>query len=74
MNSPNFTGRLDDAIMYIGYASDTIENGNISEAIRYLSMLYSIAPINYVVRELELIKERFPNKYEFIISKIRECK
>ncbi len=58
----------------IGYGADLLINGNISECIRYMSILVSLDNIKCIHAELLLINELCPDKYEYVLGKIRPLK
>lgn len=53
-----------------GYAAETLINGNISEAIRYLNELINSGYFSTAHEELIKIKEDCAEKYPYILSKI----
>jgi hypothetical protein len=53
-----------------GYAAETLINGNISEAIRYLNELINNGYFSTAHEELIKIKEDCAEKYPYILSKI----
>ena len=53
-----------------GYAAETLINGNISEAIRYLNELINGGYFSTAHEELIKIKEDCAEKYPYILSKI----
>jgi len=57
-----------------GYALELLLNGNISTCIEYISFMYSINLIKSAFIELALIKENCPEKFDYIMSKIRTSK
>lgn len=53
------------------YAYETLINGNISECYRYLNELIECGAIPVAIDELIKIKELIPEKYDYILSKIK---
>lgn len=53
-----------------GYAAETLINGNISEAVRYLNDLINNGYFSTAHEELIKIKEDCAEKYPYILSKI----
>lgn len=53
-----------------GYAAETLINGNISEAVRYLNELINNGYFSTAHEELIKIKEDCAEKYPYILNKI----
>ena len=62
--------QLSDELQVFGYASETLINGNISECIRYIELLYSKNLNTWAHEELTLIKENCPERYNYILKKV----
>jgi len=54
----------------IGYAADTLINGNITHCIEYLKHLNYFNMATWVYEELDLIKRRCPEKLQYVLKKV----
>ena len=57
-----------------GYGLELLINGNISICVEYINFLYHLDLIKSAFIELELIKENYPEKFNYVISKISTSK
>lgn len=65
--------RIENIMLPSGYAADTLINGNVSECIRYLNELLECRATVFVWEELEDIKERCPERFCYIKSKLHSA-
>lgn len=65
--------KIEEIMLPSGYAADTLINGNISECIRYLNELLEYRATVFVWEELNDIKERCPEKFSYIKSKLHSA-
>lgn len=54
----------------LGYACDTLINGNISHCIDYLRHLNMHRMSILIHKELCLIKEHCPDRYDYVLNKL----
>lgn len=55
----------------IGYASETLTNGNISHCIDYISNLFRYGYIRIGVKEIAIIRDNNPDRYDYILNRIK---